>query len=476
MSNRNLKEFKPERYPLHDHGQGDLFADWFQNILRYVPERKCYYVYNKEQGIWEMDMLNLKAMEYSKELADALTVYLCSMEDSDKKKELQKVWGKWQFFRYRETILKEAKSVQPISLKEFDNKPSLFNCTNGTLDLETFDFREHDPHDFLTKVSGTEYNPESGCPMWESFIRQSTEGNEEKSIYLQKALGYSLTGTAEHECFFILYGSTSRNGKGTCLRTMLEMMGSYGATANASTISKQDKQRSGSQPTEDIARLAGARFVNISEPDKGMELSSALIKTLPGQDCITARYLNENSFEYLPQFKLFINTNHLPKVTDSTVFESDRVKVITFDRHLSEEERDPDLKHKLSKEHAGILNWCIDGLRILRETGFDAPECVRIAVDEYAETSNRVLQFVEDEMEQGLGYEVKPMDVYSRYKSWAFRNGYKNPLGSNNFKKDFERMLNQSAVSKRPASGGNATKLYIGWRLKPIEEPDDLPY
>lgn len=306
MSNRNLKEFKPERYPLHDHGQGDLFADWFQNILRYVPERKCYYVYNKEQGIWEMDMLNLKAMEYSKELADALTVYLCSMEDSDKKKELQKVWGKWQFFRYRETILKEAKSVQPISLKEFDNKPSLFNCTNGTLDLETFDFREHDPHDFLTKVSGTEYNPESRCPMWESFISQSTEDNEEKSIYLQKALGYSLTGTAEHECFFILYGSTSRNGKGTCLRTMLEMMGAYGATANASTISKQDKQRSGSQPTEDIARLAGARFVNISEPDKGMELSSALIKTLTGQDWITARYLNENSFEYLPQFKLFI--------------------------------------------------------------------------------------------------------------------------------------------------------------------------
>ena len=216
-------------------------------------------------------------------------------------------------------------------------------------------------------------------------------------------------------------------------------------------------------------------FVNISEPDKGMELSSALVKTLTGQDWITARFLNENSFEYLPQFKLFINTNHLPKVTDSTIFESDRVKVITFDRHLSESDRDPSLKRKLAKEYAGILNWCIDGLRILRETGFDTPECVRVAIADYAETSNKVLQFVESEMEQGNDYEVRPIDVYGKYKSWALKNGYQ-PLGSNNFKKDFERLLGIKPVTKRPNSGGNPTHLYVGWRLTEDENPYELPY
>ena len=145
--------------------------------------------------------------------------------------------------------------------------------------------------------------------------------------------------------------------------------------------STQKQTVNSSGPSEDIARLAGARVVNISEPDKKMVLSAALVKTLTGNDKITARFLNENSFEFYPQFKFFINTNHLPKVTDVTVFSSGRVKVIPFERHFSEAEQDKGLKKKLAQvgNLSGILNWCLDGLRLAQETGFDPPSAVLAA-------------------------------------------------------------------------------------------------
>ncbi len=128
------------------------------------------------------------------------------------------------------------------------------------------------------------------------------EGDADKAVS-QKALGYALTGDTSHECFLILYGPKSRNGKGTCMETFMRLMGDYGRTAKPDTIA-QKQTANGSGPSEDIARLAGARFVNIPEPDKRMNLSAALVKTLTGNDTITARFLNENSFEYRPQFKL----------------------------------------------------------------------------------------------------------------------------------------------------------------------------
>ena len=148
----------------------------------------------------------------------------------------------------------------------------------------------------------------------------------EKVKYLQKAFGYALTGNTRYECLFILYGATTRNGKGTAMETFLRLMGDYGKTARPETIGARFQQN-GSAPSEDVARLNGARFVNISEPDKKLTLSAALVKSLTGNDTITARYLHENSFEYRPQFKMFINTNYLPQITDLTLFSSGRIRL-----------------------------------------------------------------------------------------------------------------------------------------------------
>ena len=296
--------------------------------------------------------------------------------------------------------------------------------------------------------------------------------DNEKIIFLQKALGYALTGKTNHECFFILYGPSTRNGKGTCMETIVHLLGDYGKSARPETFT-QKKASSGSGPSEDIARLAGARFVNVSEPDKKMQLSAALVKTLTGNDTINARFLNENSLEFKPQFKLFINTNHLPTVTDNTLFSSGRVMVIPFERHFAEHERDAGLKAELGTPESlsGILNWCLQGLQMLNETGLTVPEAVQEATDQYRQQSDKIGRFLAEEMEIDASAEINRDDVYTLYKLWCFQNGY----GAEN-STNFGSMLRNVAQVERKRPNGtdrNANKatMLVGYRQKSNPSP-----
>lgn len=276
----------------------------------------------------------------------------------------------------------------------------------------------------LATISGVKYDPEATSELWERFIDDVTQGDKDTAIYLQKAMGYGLTGDTSEECFFTLYGATTRNGKGTLMETYMALVGGYGRAARPETIAQKDKTNSNA-PTEDIARLAGARVVNISEPGKQMVLSASLVKTLTGRDTINARFLNENSFEFVPQFKLFINTNHLPKVTDPTVFDSGRVKVVPFNRHFSEEEQDKTLKRRLRQTEnlSGILNWCLDGLRLLQETGLDAPRTVREATAQYRRDSDKIARFVDEMMEKTQTERSEPRKHTEPIKTGASATG-----------------------------------------------------
>lgn len=453
------------RYARTDIGNGNLFADWARNLARYNADRGVWYVYNGR--FWEADAKGAKVRELCKKLADGLLIYSMSLPDSQSEGSYKSHVIKWQSQRQRETILKDAFSVYPVYQKEFDANPNLFNCKNGTLDLETFQFHKHNPTDMLTKISGVKYVPGAHCARWEQFVSEVMQGDEFTSTYLQKALGYGLTGEAPEECFFILYGPTTRNGKSTLMESYMKLLGDYGRTASAKAVAQKAKVDSGA-PTEEIARLAGARVVNIPEPDKQLVLSSALVKTLTGRDTITARYLHENSFEFKPQFKLFINTNYLPKITDGSVFSSGRVKVIPFERHFSEKEQDKTLKKKLIRPDSlsGILNWCLDGLKLMRERGLEVPPKVRSAIETYQHSNDKTVRFMEDELEYGIGYEARAAEVYTRYQRWCGENG-QYPESKPNFYAELEshKVFIQR---KRPKGGGEKTSLLLYYRLRPL--------
>ena len=399
-------------------------------------------------------------------------VFALQIHDEDTRNRYIKRVQKLQLRKNRKTMIEDAKSVYPIRQKRFDQNTHLFNCQNGTLDLETGVFRKHNPKDFLTMVSGITYDPEATCPRWDRFIQEVMCGNQELAAYLQKALGYALSGDTHLECLFILYGATSRNGKGTTMETFLQIMGDYGKTSNPEMLSTKFGYASNSSgPSEEIARLAGVRFVNISEPEKKIVFNSALVKRMTGNDTLNARFLHENSFDFKPHFKIFINTNYRPAVSDMTLFDSGRLKIIPFNRHFEESEQDKGLKMFFAEEKnlSAIFNWCYRGYQLFQKEELNDAGAVKEAIAAYQAESDRIGQFVDAWLEEGERYELRTSAVYHRYSEWCEKHHFK-PESSTNFNSSIQRFF--PITRKRPSDGGSQTTILLGCRFKEQEEGD----
>ena len=469
----NLDEIKPhtkKRYELGEIGMGNLFADYVRPIARYNRDRGVWFVYDGQA--WRSDEGSLAISELAKDLADKLLAYALKIKDDDARKSYIKRALKIKDRRNRKTMIEDAKSVHPIAQKEFDKLPNLINCQNGTLDLLTMEFRESDPEDFLTKTAGVHYDAAAACPRWERFIDEVMCGDKELAEYVQKSLGYALTGDTSLECMFILYGATSRNGKGTTMETFKLIMGEYGVTSNPELLGTKGSMNNSSGPSEDVARLNNVRFVNISEPDKRLNFSAALVKRITGNDTLNARHLHENSFDFKPVCKVFVNTNYLPNVNDTTLFDSGRLKIIPFSRHFDESEQDKGLKGFFAQEEnlSGIFNWCVEGYKKFARDGLKVPEAVRIATEDYHQSSDYIGQFIAARLEKSSGYEVGTAAVWNVYKDWCEKYGYyrENPK---NFNTAMSRQFR--VVRKRPRDGGNTTSMFIGCRLIARERGED---
>ena len=446
-----MKPWANSRYTYSDVGNGYLFADFFKETARYVADRGCWYVYNGK--VWEADRSAIAVMSLCKRLTWMLGQLVTCVGDEELRQRLTENANRWRNRRTREIALKEAAEVYPLRMDAFDADPMVLNCLNGTLELRSCLLRPHSPADLITRMANVEYREGAVSPLWEDFVLQVCESNfalhperrkppepdedadrivedailntSDKLDYLQKAMGYSLTGLTHHECMHILYGPSTRNGKSTLLETFSTLMGDYAASAMPETIAS-NAFLSGRGPSEDVARLAGTRFVTLAEPDKGLRISPSMIKRLTGNDTITCRFLHENSFEYRPQFKLFLNTNHLPPVGDDSVFRSGRMRVLPFERHFDNDERDPDLKRKLTDPEvlSAILNWALTGLERMDEKGLLPPDFMLNVADEYRMEGNAVGMFVADYLVPEEGARLKTVDVYRAYRIWCEENGF----------------------------------------------------
>ena len=346
-----VEEMQPHTNPKYGHdeiGMGNAFADYYKPIARFNQDRGIWYVYDGKA--WQPDDNALAVAELAKILADKLFTFAIQIKDEDTRNRYIKRVLRLQLRKNRKTMIEDAKSVYPVKMSIFDHNKYLFNCENGTVELDTQQFRLHDPEDFITKIAPVTYDPLVKCLRWEQFVSEVMQKNTELERYLQKAIGYAMTGDTSLECLFILYGPTTRNGKTTTIETILKVMGEYGKSAKPDMLASNFRIGSANNgPSEDVARLAGARFVGISEMEQKLTINASLTKQLTGNGSITARYLHENSFEFHLQAKIFIDTNHLPNVTDQTLFESGRIKIIPFGKHFEEHEQDKTLKVTLSK-------------------------------------------------------------------------------------------------------------------------------
>lgn len=417
-----LKQLKPDKAQWSDKYASATFAELINSFCRYDATAKSWRIYNG--CVWQLDVGDLWVRRFAKYFSDALIAYGSNIGD-EKQRLTYLEWAiRYTQYRYRETLIKDARDEKFLTADDLNKNDDLLNCLNGTMNLETLEFRPHRAADLLTKVARVEYDPDARSELWERSVAEIMCNDAGLIRYLQKLFGYALTAGTELETCWMFFGASTRNGKSTILETIGSMLGDYGAAIQPETLA-QRQNRDSRNASGDVARLAGVRFVNCSEPPKRMLLDAALLKQLLGRDTITARHLYEREFQFIPKFKIVVNTNFLPMVTDDTLFASGRVNVVPFNRHFEPDEQDKTLKTRLQSPEnlSGILNWCLEGLRLYRQEGLEPPRAVRDATAVYRKNSDKIGRFI-DECLVYSGKNSPAGSIYAYYAAWCNENGY----------------------------------------------------
>ena len=302
----------------------------------------------------------------------------------------------------------------PILPDQLDADPWLLTVANGTLALRTGELRGHDPDRFNTKLVEVAYDRGADCPLWRQFLDEIMGSDENMIRFLQRAVGYSLTGDTSERCLFILYGCGA-NGKTTFLEVIRALLGDYALRTPTETLMMK---RSGSIPN-DVARLKGARFVSASESEEGRRLAESLIKDITGGDTISARFMRAEWFDFIPECKVWLATNHKPEIrgTDKAIW--DRIRLIPFNVVIPEAEQDKQLTDKLIRELPGILTWAVEGCLAWQRDGLGVADKVKKATAAYRSEQDVLGEFIEDCCIEGNDKEALAGDLYDEYKEWG---------------------------------------------------------
>lgn len=465
-----LRELNPASNGLYskqdDISLARLFADTFKSCARYNATSRSWYVYDGVR--WTQDVDSMIVESYAKILARALLVYSADVSIEGYPQFVAKLGDR----RRRVTMITDARDFNAVSQQDFDTNPLLFNCQNCVIDLSTLERIPHAPELLLSKVSNVVYDENASSPDFEKFLREVMLNDEEIIEYLQRIFGYALTGENTREECYMLYGATTRNGKSTLLDTVSYVFGDYAMNIQPETLAQQ-KDRNSRSASGDIARLDGARLLHMSEPPKRMKFDVALLKTLLGRDVITARHLYEREFQFVPVFKLFINTNYLPLVTDDSLFSSGRVKVIPFTKHFTPEEQDTHLKAKLKTPEnvSGIFNWCLNGLRKYQEEReiIELPDTVRLATEDYREKSDKLKSFIKECFIPSSSGSMTAKQAYNVFSVWCRENGY----GVENKSNFIDELRNKGLLhASGTVNGVTSHNVIVGYLLDMSILPD----
>jgi len=311
--------------------------------------------------------------------------------------------------------LAESEKQVRATPDDFDRQLMTLTCLNGAIDLTTGELLPHDRDELCTKMTDILYSKTAKAPTWLAFLDRIFAGDQDLIAWLQRAIGYTLTGRTDAQAMFICYGKGA-NGKSVFIDVLRALLGDYARNADASTFMVQQSDRIRS----DVARLAGARFVATVELDEGRRLSEALVKQVSSGDRMTARFLNKNEFEFTPRFKLWMATNHKPviKGTDFAIWR--RIKLIPFTVTIPEAERDTTLTDKLLAELPGILAWAIQGCIAYQDKGLkDEPSAVRNATTDYRNAMDTLGRFIDECAVVGERREVSAAAIYQAYVRWS---------------------------------------------------------
>mgnify|MGYP000317102185 CR=1 FL=1 len=299
---------------------------------------------------------------------------------------------------------------------EWDADIWLINTPGGVVDLRTGRMRPHDRADRMTKIATA--TPKGSSPLWLDFIDQITQGDREYAEYLQRFAGYCLTGSTQEHALFFLYG-TGANGKSVFVNTLFTLLGDYAANAPMDTFMETRGDR---HPT-DLAGLRGSRFVGATETEQGRRWNESKIKEITGGDRVSARFMRQDFFTYVPQFKLVIAGNHKPAIRNIDEAMRRRLHLIPFTITVPPEKRDKQLQTKLLAEANGIFSWGVEGCLAWQREGLRQPQSVLDATDEYFEDEDAIGQWMGERCYVEPAARSLTADLFADWREWAEKHG-----------------------------------------------------
>ncbi|MEW4319652.1 phage/plasmid primase, P4 family [Bacillus thuringiensis] len=424
-------EDKPKKkFRLTELGNAERIAYEYGHVIKYVSDIG-WYIWDGKR--WKLDT--------KKEIERITAKVLRSLYKSED--ELETKWARMCERRnIRMNSIKDLMPLVPGEREEFDKYKYLFNVENGIVDLKTGKLQQHDRELGLTKITNVSFDENAKCPTWLAFLDQIFLGDQDLVEYMQRLIGYSLTGDISEQIMMFLVGGGS-NGKSTFINTIKDLLGEYGKQAKSDTFIK--KKDTGAN--NDIARLVGARFVSAIESEEGEKLSESFVKQITGGEPVLARFLRQEYFEFVPEFKVFFTTNHKPVIggLDEGIWR--RVKLIPFNLNLPSHKRDKRLPEKLSLEMPGILNWAIEGCMKWQQGRLKEPKVVAEATGQYKEDMDILAPFLDEvcytDEPENEAIRIEAKELYNVYERWCFNSGER-ALGN----RSFYRMLETKGFGK----------------------------
>jgi putative DNA primase/helicase len=454
----------PAGYVWSDYGNAERLIDRHGSDLRYCHPWKKWLAWDGQR--WAVDD-TAEVMRRAKATVRAMYDEVSDLDDDTRRAQFLRFIVKSEGTTRLEQMVKNASSESGVPVKpdELDASPWLLNAHSGTVGLRLewqAQQRTAKREDMLTKIAGAAYVPGARYRPWERFLRDATGGDKELELFLQRAMGYTLTGSTIEKVLFFVWGPKD-SGKSTFAEACKAMLGDYAATADFETF-LQRSHTGGAR--NDIARLAGARMVLSQEVDEGKRLAEGLVKQLTSGDTVSARRLYQEAFEFQPEFKLWLFANSKPQVRAEDAALWRRILLVPFTHSVPRDKQDPGLRDDLRDNplaREAVLAWAVEGCMAWQQRGLDPPEAVRAATAQYRDEQNPLHEFLVEE-EATFGEDLFQPSLWDRYLTWCAVAEQK-AIGQKAFGELMRGMGCESGTRKRQ---GEVRRGWFGVQLRNI--------
>jgi len=457
---RPKKDYPPHRVKraLDEQESGDaaLLAELIGGWAVYDHSRKSWYLWTGHH--WQEDQTIAIYQIVSRELAPLYLRAAANAQEAGKQElseNLEKRAAALRNKKRMDAVIALARSEDALKLtgNEWDSDPLLLGVNNGVIELKTGTFRAGKPDDYILTYAPTDWRGlDEPAPEWEKFLQDIFSGDQELCKFIQRLLGYGISGKKPDRILPILWGEGA-NGKSTMLEVISHVLGA-GLAMSSQADALMDIQKGGDGPRPFVYALKGKRMVWASESNEGRRINAGLVKQLTGNDRIAVRTLHTLPIEFTPTHLIMLLTNHKPHAPADDQAFWDRVILLPFlcrfveNPKDGEKKRDRDIQDKLKAEAPGILAWLVRGYLAWKTEGLNPPESVKQATQEYQEDEDTLGQFFKDSCVIAKGAQVAANVIYKAYKDWCAENGLDPMTGT-----AFGRRLVRRFLKKRTGNG-----------------------